>query len=122
MQAEAAKELVATMQRQGLNPDIYTYAPLVGALGGAGRVEEAMQVRMHACSTCVLQYCTFKQLQWMEHSKISSLLELSCTFLRWCRIVLEPEQQLTDSTRLCLGVLLNTIHRCRCGMTCVQQV
>lgn len=35
------------MQRQGLNPDIYTYAPLVGALGGAGRVEEAMQVCMH---------------------------------------------------------------------------
>lgn len=44
LQAEAAKEMVADMQRQGLNPDIYTYAPLVGALGGAGRVEEAMQV------------------------------------------------------------------------------
>ena len=44
VQAEAAKELVADMQRKGLNPDIYTYAPLVGALGGAGRVEEAMQV------------------------------------------------------------------------------
>ena len=46
-QAEAAKALVATMHRQGLNPDIYTYAPLVGALGGAGRVDEAMQVRIY---------------------------------------------------------------------------
>jgi hypothetical protein len=51
VQAEAAKELVADMQRQGLNPDIYTYAPLVGALGGAGRVEEAMQVRLFLSDT-----------------------------------------------------------------------
>jgi pentatricopeptide repeat protein len=43
-QADAAKALVATMRAEGHTPDIYTFAPLVGALGSAGLVDEAMQV------------------------------------------------------------------------------
>lgn len=45
MQADKAKALVAEMRASGLEPDIYTYGPLVAALGRAGLVDEAFQVR-----------------------------------------------------------------------------
>lgn len=44
MQADAAKALVAEMRESGLEPDIYTYGPLVAALGRAGLVDEAFTV------------------------------------------------------------------------------
>lgn len=46
MQADAAKGLVAEMRASGLEPDIYTFGPLVTALGRAGLVDEAFQVRL----------------------------------------------------------------------------
>jgi pentatricopeptide repeat protein len=44
-QADAAKALVAEMRGLGIEPDVQTYAPLIGALGRAGMLAEALQVR-----------------------------------------------------------------------------
>ena len=42
-EAEQAAELVLEMQRDGFEPDVYTYAPLISVLGSSGRTEEAAQ-------------------------------------------------------------------------------
>lgn len=59
MQADAAKALVVAMRSDGLEPDIYTYGPLVTALGRAGLVDEAFQVPRcrSACSLLRLPAC-----------------------------------------------------------------
>jgi pentatricopeptide repeat protein len=45
-QAGEAEALIVEMQRRGWAPDVYTYAPLIAALGLAGETTAAAQVRL----------------------------------------------------------------------------